>query len=442
MVLSGLMSFGVLFAAAQGGAPTATLTLDEALKIALDNNPTIQIAGLEIERVDYSRKETWGNHLPSVTGSVSYTYNAIRSTMDFGGQKVSLMPENIFTPELSLSLPLFVPSIYRALKMNDEQRRAAVENVRGSRIDLAAEVKKAYYNVLLAKQSLAVLKDSEKTTSETVDMIRASYDNGLASEYDLLTAEVRLNNIKPLIIQSEGAVSNLKGYLKMLLGLPEEGLDIDVAGALPDFEGAVAASGGARDMDISDNSTLRSLDIQEALLKQQYKVAGASRLPTLAAFGQFQYAGQDKISFSFSEDGSGSGKSVWEWQHPLVVGAKLSIPIFSGMTNVRRQQQIKVGISQLQLQRDYARKGVETQLQTALVNINTARGQMQANSLAVEQAKKAYSIASTRYKAGAGTILELNNAELAHTQTQLSYSQSIYDYLSAEAEYDKILGRE
>ena len=60
----------------------------------------------------------------------------------------------------------------------------------------------------------------------------------------------------------------------------------------------------------------------------------------------------------------------------------------------------------------------------------------------VEQARKAYKISDTRYRAGAGTILELNSAQLSQTQAQLNFSQAIYDYLSAKAEYDRIVGKE
>lgn len=72
----------------------------------------------------------------------------------------------------------------------------------------------------------------------------------------------------------------------------------------------------------------------------------------------------------------------------------------------------------------------------------TARETMFAQEKTVAQARKAYRISDTRYRAGAGTILELNSAQLAQTQAQLNYSQAIYDYLSAKAEYDRLIGRE
>ena len=78
----------------------------------------------------------------------------------------------------------------------------------------------------------------------------------------------------------------------------------------------------------------------------------------------------------------------------------------------------------------------------ALNDLLTARETMYAQELTVEQARKAYKISDTRYRAGAGTILELNSAQLSQTQAQLNFSQAIYDYLSAKAEYDRIVGRE
>jgi outer membrane protein TolC len=80
------------------------------------------------------------------------------------------------------------------------------------------------------------------------------------------------------------------------------------------------------------------------------------------------------------------------------------------------------------------------QVQASVNNLLSARETMMANELTVEQAQKAYDIALTRYNAGAGTILELNSSQLTLTQAQLNYSQSIYDYLSAHAEYEKALG--
>ncbi len=424
-------------------AGNLTLTLDDALRIALDNNPTIKIAGLEIERQEYVRKETVGNHLPSLSASSTYSYSAVKQTMNLGGVKMSTGYDNNFINEASLGIPLFIPAIYKTLKLNDEQMRAAVEAVRGSKINLAAEVKKAFFQVLMLEQSLAVLRESEKIAGETVEYTRGMFNNGLAAEYDLLTAEVRYSNIRPMIIQAENSIPVAKMMLKMYLSLPEN-TEISVAGQLNDFEQTVSSGISALSTDISGNSDLRALEIQEEVLKRQYDVVKTMRMPTVAGFAQAQLygnGGQDMISF-FDMSAPPTHVSKFEWQHPVSLGVKLSVPIFAGRTNIMKQRQVATGIEQVKLQRQYAEEGIRLQVNSAMTNLLTAREQMEANAKTLQQAEKAYSIATTRYKAGTGIILELNNAELQRTQAKLSHSQAIYDYLSAAADYEKVIGKE
>jgi outer membrane protein TolC len=92
------------------------------------------------------------------------------------------------------------------------------------------------------------------------------------------------------------------------------------------------------------------------------------------------------------------------------------------------------------MQKDYLRQSINVQVENSFNSILTAREKMAANEITVRQAEKAYEIAEVRYNAGAGTILELNSSELSLTQAKLNYSQAIYDYLAARADYEKIIG--
>ncbi len=107
-----------------------------------------------------------------------------------------------------------------------------------------------------------------------------------------------------------------------------------------------------------------------------------------------------------------------------------------------QSRQLKNQIAQLDMQRDYTEQQLDVQMRSAINDLLTARETMYAQELTVQQAAKAYDIADTRYRAGAGTILELNTSQVNMVQAQLSYSQAIYDYLTAKAEYDRIAGRE
>ena len=214
--------------------------------------------------------------------------------------------------------------------------------------------------------------------------------------------------------------------------------------------------------DISDNTTLRTLDIQVDMLKHQEQLIKSARMPMVAAFGQVSYIGQERVDLSGLMGGMAGGgasggqsdvvaqtraqaaasQSKFWWQCPISVGAQVSIPLFAGFKTVNQLREVRNQMSQLDIQRQYAEEGIRLQVEQAINTLITARETMLSNERTVKQAEKAYEISLTRYNAGAGTILELNSSQLSLTQAQLSYSQSIYDYLSAYASYEKTLGNE
>ncbi len=436
---------GIVCSLTSAGAQTLTLSLDKALEIALNDNPTIVVSGLEIERQDWVRKQTIGNLLPNVSVQSQYSYSIVKQEMAKG---LSFGADNTINNTASLSLPLYAPTVYETLKMNHTQMEQAVENARSSKITLTNEVKKGYYNILLAEQSLSVLKESEKSIAETVANTEAMYNQGLASEYDLLSAQVQLSNLRPNIVQTENSIKAAKLLFKMYLGLPAES-DFVLEGSLGDFAEEVAMAIIPTDsVDLSNNTDLRSLDFQRRMLEHQLRMTNASRLPTVAAFSTFIYSGNDN-SMNFGEIIGGSmgapttptTKKEWWWQHPLSAGISISIPIFSGGRNLNKAHEIRNSLSQLSLQKDYLAESINVQVESAFNNILTAKEKMTSNEITVRQASKAYEIAQVRYNAGTGTILELNSSELSLTQAKLNYSQAIYDFLAARADYEKIIGK-
>lgn len=454
LICMGLMSLGVAMAQNAGGN-TLTLTLEEAIDLALSDNPTVKVANLEIERYDYVRKQTLSSLYPQVDASLQYSLALRRQEMTEG---FSFGGKNTFNTAASLSMPLFVPAVYEQLKLNRTQMESAVESARATRIDMIASVRSAYYNVLLAQQSLAVLQEAVLTTERVVANTKSLYDNGLASEYDYLTAQVQLSNLRPQVLQTENAIGITKLQLKMYLSLPAE-VDVEVVGTLDGFRDKVLLSEDYS-RDISENTTLRNLDIQAQMLRHQERLLKASRMPMVAAFGQVSYIGQERVDLSGLMGGMAGGagrqqsdivaqtraaaasQSKFWWQCPISVGAQISIPLFAGFKTVNQLREVNNQMSQLNIQREYAEQGIRLQVEQAINTLITARETMLSNERTVEQAQKAYDISYTRYNAGAGTILELNSSQLSLTQAQLSYSQSIYDYLSAYANYQKTLGNE
>lgn len=418
---------------------TLELDLATALTIAHDNNPTIKIAELEIERVDYSKKETLGNLLPSLSASGQYTNNIMKSVMFMpesfsammGGQKyMEIGYKNSYTATVSAALPLVNFSLWEQIKSKQNEIDLIIEKARASKIDMTKQVKDAYFAVLLAKNSLKVLERSINNAKETLKTTKASYEQGVVSEYDYIRAQVQVNNLNPTYISAKNGLELSILQLKMILSLPTD-QEIALKENLEDFSNRVTEINLSENT-AEDNSDLRQLDLNIISLQNSLKLVNSQHLPSLSAFGQYSYLTQAE-DYNFAD---------YNWVGSAAIGLQLNIPIFNGRTVVNKAKQIKISLQELQLQKEYLKEGIDLQIQAAINNMKAAKEQLEANKDAIKQAERGYEIAKVRYQTGAGTILELNDSELSMTQANLTYQQSLYDYLIAQTNLEKVLGKE
>lgn len=419
----------------------ATLELDlaTALTIAHDNNPTIKIAELEIERVDYSKREALGNLLPSLSASGQYTNNIMKSVM-FMPESFSAMMEgqkymeigykNSYTATVSAALPLVNFSLWEQIKSKQNEIDIIIEKSRASKLDMTKQVKDAYFAVLLAKNSLNVLERSINNAKETLKTTKASYEQGVVSEYDYIRAQVQVNNLNPTYISAKNGLDLAILQLKMILSLPTE-QEISLKENLEDFSEKVTEI-NLNESTAENNSDLRQLDLNIVSLQNSLRLVNSQHLPSLSAFGQYSYLTQAE-DYNFAD---------YNWVGSAAVGLQLNIPIFNGRTVVNKAKQIKISLQELQLQKEYLKEGIDLQIQAAINNMKAAKEQLEANKDAIKQAERGYEIAKVRYQTGAGTILELNDSELSMTQANLTYQQSLYDYLIAQTNLEKVLGKE
>ncbi len=436
-----LLGFSHATFAQQEKDSVLNLDLATALKIAHDNNPTIKIAELEIQRVDYSKKEALGNLLPSLSASGQYTNNIMKSVMFMpesfsqmmGGQKyMEIGYKNSYTGSISAGLPLVNFSLWEQIKSKQCEIDLILEQARASKIDMTKQVKDAYFAVLLAKNSLKVLERSINNAKETLKSTEAGFEQGIVSEYDLIRAKVQVNNLNPSYIAAKNGLELAILQLKMILSLPQE-QEIVFLENLEDFsDRIVSVTDAESERAVNNNSELRQLDLNIMSLQHNLKMVNSQHLPSLSAFGQYAYQTQAE-DFRFSE---------YNWVGSAAVGLQLSIPIFNGRTVVNKAKQLKISLQELQLQKQYASDGIDLQIQSAINNMKAAQEQLSVNKDAISQAERGYEIAKVRYQTGSGTILELNDSELSMTQANLNYQQSLYDFLTAQTNLEKVLGRE
>jgi outer membrane protein TolC len=228
-------------------------------------------------------------------------------------------------------------------------------------------------------------------------------------------------------------------YLKVLMGV-EMSVPLTVQGNLADFEKDVNGLNSARDIKLTNNTDLQQLDIQQLQLQKSLQLQRTQFMPTLAAFGQYTYAGNGNKAATSPFTGQYTEANTSWFGQGVIVGLQLSVPIFHLGNNIKIKQ-TKIQANQLKIQRDYVESTLNVQARTSLDNMDKAAKQVEAAKKATSLAQKSYDISAKRYETGMGIMLELQSAALAVTQSRLSYQQAISDYLTAKADYEKIIGQ-
>jgi outer membrane protein TolC len=410
------------------------ITLDDALSIALSDNPTIKVAEQQIEIKKVSKDEAWQALLPSADFSGSIQYTVLAAVMKLGGNEFKMGQDNTSTwnGQFQISLPLFAPTVYATMNLTKTDLDNAIEQSRSSKLDLVNQVTKSYYQVILAQDSYDVLCRSYEQAEKNFNVVNSLYELGGTSEYDKISAEVQLRSLNPTVIQARNAVTMAKLQLMVLMGIDPE-TEIVVEGSLEDYEDQLYVEAlGAGSYSLENNTNMRQLKLSETMLNQSLRVQKMNFLPTLALAGT--YAVQ-----SLYNDNWNVFNYTWAKSSSIVLS--LSVPIFR-MGNFTKLRSTKLQISQLSENIDYTEKQLNMQVRSYVDNMKANAEQVASNHEAIEQAEKGREIASKRYEIGKGTILELNNSEVSLTQAKLTYSQSIYNYLAAKADLDKVLGNE
>ncbi len=414
---------------------TLHITLPQAIEIALSDNPTIRVAEQEIELKKVSRREAWQALLPTaeLSGSMSYTIKP--TTMNFQGNNITIGKKGTSTwnGALSINLPLFAPAVYRTMSMTKTDIELALEKSRASHLDLVNQVTKAYYQLLLAQDSYEVLQQSYAVSEKNFNVVNAKYQQGRVSEYDKISAEVQMRNIKPSVVAAANGIALAKLQLKVLMGISDAALELRTDDNLARYEHIVGAHRTELDApSLAGNTTLKQLELNADLLNHSLRIQKTNFMPTLALNYSYQYQSLYNKNFEFWH---------YDWFPSSTLNLTLSVPLFRA-SNFTKTKSTRIQINQLNETRIHTERQLAMQVQTYRDNMMASSEQLTSNKESVVQAEKGRMIAEKRYEVGRGTILELNSSEVALTQAQLTYAQAIYDYLTAQADLQHVLGQE
>ena len=463
----------VLATVMNASAQTATtdsvlyLDMDKALTIALSESPTIKVADIEVQKKDYSKRETIAGLLPKIDASASYQRSIKKQRMYMSGKAFDIgammgeylgpiygalgIPfpgsgesgeessssndgfevglDNTYSMGFSASLPIIAPQLWKSVEITSIDVQNAMEAARSSRLSLINEVQKAYYNVLLCQDSYNVLRSQYDNAKLNAETYASQYAQGTASEYDVLRSEVAVRNIEPTLLQTENAVKLSKLQLKVLMGIDVD-INIVIDDKLENYEQDMYSVTMNINRSLENNTDLRQLDLQTKMLQKTATLQKFAYIPTLAA--QFNY---NWISMS---DGGMFDNFRFNPYSTLAVAR--NIPIFSGGSRYYKVKQAEATVAQMGFQRDNLVRALDMQVEAQLDAITKSVKQIDSNKLGVQQAEKAYKIMQKSFEIGSATFVTLNDAELALTRARLAYSQAIYDFLAGVSDVKKLLG--
>ena len=412
------------------GPQALQLTLDQALEIALSESNTVKIADMTVEKTGYAKKGSYASLYPNVNISGSYqrTLQKQVMVMDMGGQpmEIKVGRDNNINTSASASMPLVNASLWESLKLSGMDVEMAVEQARSSKITLVKQVKQAFYAVLLAQESHHVMSQVYENAQKNYEKTLQRFNVGKASELERLRAEVTMLNAEPNVSSAENAVLLATWQLKAVMGV-DLGTEIEVIGDLNDYTERLLTPYASED-DLSNNSSLLQFDIQDRMLESTIRMQKKQYLPTLAASINYNYSamGDDQLS----------------WFPSSTAALSLSIPVFDGFQKRYTIKQSKVTRNMLALQRE----DTERNLRIAIRNYNDQMAlcikNYQAANSTVEIAQKSYDISAKMYEVGKATLVELNDAQLALTQAQLTQAQAIYNFMVTKATLDELIGKE
>ena len=408
---------------------TLNVTLDECIRIALNDNPTIIVADMEIERVDYSKKQTLGQLFPQVNFTANYNRTLAKQTMVMMDQEFKVGTDNSHSVGFQGSLPIIVPALWKSIKLSDTQILQNIENARSSRLSLVNQVKNSYYALLLARDSKRVIEANHETALLTADVFKKQYEIGVASEYDMTRAHVAATTLEPSILDAENSITALKLQLKVLMGM-DVALDIEPVETLDDFKYKIYENTLNVDTSLVNNTNLRQLDLQTDYLNQALKVQKMSWAPTL----------NGTINYMWNSMSNGSPFKNFNWNPYSQAGLALSWNLFSGGQRYYKQKQAEIAVREMKWQRENLVRGLNSQVQTQLNSIKSNLKQIESNAASVALAEKSNNIIQESFKLGVGTFLHLQDTQNALLGARLSYYQAIYNLLVSQSDLELLLG--
>lgn len=415
------------------------LTLQQAIKYALENKAEAKKSALELENAQYQIDEVRAGGLPQINGAGSLTYNPMLQKVALPGEIIGRPGETVMVAmgqkwqsnaAIQVDQQLFNQSLFTGLKAAKTTKEFYAINKELTEEQLIEKVATSYYDVFQIQLQLETIDINLNSTKKTRDVIKGLVDAGLGRKIDLDRMNVAINNLEANRQIVVNALELSENALKFAVGMP---MDNKVVLPKETFE-VNPATALLQASNLDSRTEIKLLDKQKDLLELNLQNIKAEYYPKLSFSGNLGYLGMGSSFPIFS-----SSDNV-KWSPFSGLGLNLSIPIFNGGATKSRINQAKVKLRQTEfdledtkLGLDLANSNAQAQIKNSLLTVNTNR----AN---VNLAKEVLDDTQNNYKNGLATLTDLLDAENAYADAQNNLNTSLLNFKVAEIQLIKAKG--
>lgn len=428
-----------------------TMSLKQCIDYALVHSATVNNAKLD-EYISAAKiGETRAIGLPQINGEASVIDNPQLKPLFFKGNNMFLNGTPAFTgnpndvaavPNLfqlrssgdanaTVSQILFNAPYLVGIKTTKTIAELVTKNTQKAQIDVVEAVKKAYYMVLINGERINSLNSNIARLDTTFKQTQALNKSGFVEKLDLNRLEVRYLNLVTEKQKFENISALSVALLKFQMGMPAKENFI-LEGNIESLKASLMAAPEAMTMDYSQRVEYGLLESQKKINGQILKSVTAGYLPSLAAFGTFGYTRSDvRFGNLFTK----------KWYNYSMIGLKLSVPIFDGLSKHYQAQQAKLEIKKSENSLESLKNAIDLQVTQSSITYSNAVKSLETQTKNLELSKEIARVSKIKYQEGVGTNLELVNAEADLKDAQTNYYDAIYQALVSTIDYQKSTGK-
>jgi outer membrane protein TolC len=402
---------------------TKIYTLDESIKAALENNWSVKAKEEKVLESEYAERSAKAGFYPEFSTSYNYTrVNEVTKVKMAGRGTLEFGDKNSFQWRGTVTQPLFtgfaLTSAHELAKLGIDQSKVAVEL---AKLDLALQVKEAYFNILGADKAVEVAKSAVESLESHLTVAKNFYDVGMIPINDMLKAEVELANAQHSYIKAQNGAKLARLSFNVLLSTSaDESFDVEdiliYTPETPDFNGCLEKALKARPEIKAIDLTGSQIDQQINLAKSKYYPEAALTYNYIKAGDTPAVSGSDFQKANSWQATLGLSWTFWDW-------AKTK-------SSVRQTESQKL---QLEKTRKTLEDGITLELKSAILNLKEAEQKIPTAKKAVNQAEENLRVSEERYKAQVTTSTEVLDAQTLLSQARMNYYSALYDHNLAKA---------